>query len=245
MNMKDILKNLMVGVTVEDAAPSPCPSCDGSGFIKTFHEGRSDIRICPDCQRRREAAARMERSGISKENYERYTLETFKTDTEEAARMKAAAKHWLLHADGASIGYFGRPGTGKTHICIAICQASGRPHDYWQYRTQMQKLKNAAYRLPALYDELISAATTSPLLYIDDLCKGAMAGGSLSQQDAQILFEIVNARYQLSLQTIFSSEYSLESLIEADEGIGSRIAEMVGKYAISSEGKNRRLEVTW
>lgn len=241
--MKDeILKRLMNGVTIEDPKPSPCPKCDGSGYIKRWKDGQGHIEICPICAERHAQEARLRNSGISPADYERFTLESFKADTEEARRMKAAAEHYLANAAPTqSIGYFGKPGTGKTHICIALCQASRRPHYYWPYRAEIQKIKNAAYRIPALYDELILKPSKASFLYIDDLFKGAVINGGLSQQDLQIMFEIIDKRKMNRLPTVFSSELSLRKIIALDEGLGSRIAEMTGIYMIGTSGANRRV----
>lgn len=242
MECKEILEQLLKGVTVEKTAPSQCPKCDGSGYIKTFHNGIGHIETCPICAARRANEARLKQSGISASDYERYTLESFKADTDDARRMKAAAEYYLEHAsENQSIGFFGKPGTGKTHICIAICQALKRPHYYWQYRAEIQKIKNAAYRLPLEYDNLIKWAASANLLYIDDLFKGAVINGGLAGQDEQIMFDVINRRYINKLPTIFSSELSLKKIMTMDEAVGSRIAEMTGIYAITCGGVNRRV----
>ena len=242
MGLAEIIRNLTNGVTFEEPKPSSCPKCDGSGYIKSWENGISHIEECPICAARKAHEARLKLSGISKEDYERYTMASFKPDTEEARRMKAAAGYYLANAKKEqSTGYFGKPGTGKTHICIAICQASNRPHYYWQYRAEIQRIKNAAYRLPQEYDELIKKAATASFLYIDDLFKGAIINGGLSGQDKQIMFDIINRRYMNKLPTIFSSELPLKKIIALDEGIGSRIAEMTGIYAITCNGVNRRI----
>ena len=242
MRADEAIRQLMNGVTFEEPKPSPCPRCDGSGVLKSWKDGKSHIEPCPICAAKEAHEARLKLSGISKEDYEKYTLDTFKADTEEARRMKAAAEYYLANAKKEqSIGYFGKPGTGKTHICIALCQASNRPHYYWQYRAEIQRIKNAAYRLPKEYDELIKKAGTASFLYIDDLFKGAVINGGLSKQDEQIMFDIINRRYMNHLPTIFSSELPLKRIMALDEGIGSRIGEMVGMYAITCTGVNRRV----
>ncbi len=242
MTTTEILKRLMAGVTVDPPAPSSCPACDGSGFIKSFKDGRGDLRECPICAAKKAHAARLAQSGISQADYERYTLDSFKADTTEARRMKAAAEHYLNNAGKSqSIGFFGKPGTGKTHICIAICQASKRAHFYWQYRAEIQKIKNAAYRLPQEYEDLMKRAGTAKFLYIDDLFKGAVINGGIAPQDAQIMFDIINRRYVNKLPTIFSSEIPTRKMAQMDEGLATRIEEMLGVYNITCTGVNRRV----
>ena len=64
---------------------------------------------------------------------------------------------------------------------------------------------------------------TAPVLYIDDLFKGAERP---TQGDLNIAFELLNYRYNDErLYTIISTEKLLDELIAIDEAIGSRIAE--------------------
>ncbi len=243
--MNATVKRILDGfhITAEAAPPSPCPMCDGSGFIRgDWKDGRLEVKECPVCAEKAAHEARLKMSGISKSDYESHTLDSFKADTDEARRMKAAAEHYIANAKPEqSIGFFGKPGTGKTHICIAICQAMKKPHYYWQYRAEIQRIKNAEFRLPQVYEELLRKPSTAKLLFIDDLFKGAVINGGLSMQDKQIMFDLINRRYMNKLPTIFSSELPLRKIIQMDEGIGTRIAEMTGIYTIECKGVNRRV----
>ena len=69
----------------------------------------------------------------------------------------------------------------------------------------------------------MSELKSVPVLYIDDLFKGAETP---TQGDLNIAFELLNHRYNNdSLYTIISTEKLLDDLIRIDEAIGSRIAE--------------------
>ena len=222
--------------------PSTCPKCDGSGYIKTWENGIGHLETCPICAERKAHEARLANSGISKEDYEAYTLDTFKRDTECAAAMGEVADRFInTRKPYQGCGFFGKPGTGKTHICIAICQALKLPHYYWQYRAEIQRIKNSAYKNSQVYDELIVKPSKASLLFVDDLFKGAIINGGLAPQDQQIMFDIINRRYMNRLPTIFSSEYSLDKITSFDEAIGSRIAEMCRPFNCKCQGKNRRL----
>ena len=91
------------------------------------------------------------------------------------------------------------------------------------------------------YERLLFVPTTKPYLYIDDLFKGAVSGDEIAQQDKQVMFDIINMRYVKKLPTILSSEYSLKSITNADEAIGSRIYEMCYPHLLKVQGANRRL----
>ena len=63
----------------------------------------------------------------------------------------------------------------------------------------------------------------APVLYIDDLFKGAERP---TQGDLNLAFELLNYRYNDErFCTIISTEKLIGELIEIDEAIGSRIAE--------------------
>lgn len=218
-----------------------CNHCKDRGFIAIKENGSTFAMLCPDCTARADQKRWMKRSGITENDYRRYTFETFTTDTEESRRMKDIALRFLANKDAKGMGVFGRPGTGKTHLCIATCQSLGKEHYYWQYRNEIQKIKSAMYKDLNSYLDMIEVPKTKPYLYIDDLFKGALVRNDIAQQDKQIMFDIINERYVRNLPMIISSEYSLNQIAKSDEAIGSRIFEMLNPYIIKVTGVNRRL----
>lgn len=221
----------------------PCERCGGTGWLYFKDENGLDKACrCPACKQARDMHRWLRTSGITEENYKRYTINSFKTDNMTAYRMKKVAKEFLENPNANGIGYFGKPGIGKTHICIAICQAMGKEHHYWQYRREIQRIKTVMYKDLKKYDEMIDTVSKLPWLYIDDLFKGAISDGKISTQDQQLMFDIINTRYVNRMNTIVSSEYPLGTILEADEAIGSRLAEMLKPYVFTvNDGRNRRL----
>lgn len=243
-SITQVLQELEMSIhkTPEDAHTYVCEKCKDKGIIPVNVNGYIMVRICKDCERKRKLKKWLSHSGISSEDYSRYTLDNFLEDTDEACKMKRVALSFIHDPDAIGLGYFGASGTGKTHICIAVCQAVGTEHHYWQYRNEIQKLKNSMYRSSETYDELMRIPKTSPCLYIDDLFKGAYSDGGIDKQDLQIVFDIINTRYIKRLPTIISSEYSLNAITKADTAIGSRIYSMCYPYLMRVDGRNRRLQ---
>lgn len=219
----------------------PCKRCGGTGWIFYRMEGVDKACRCPECREVRDMHLYLRSSGIKPENYEAFTMERFKTDNIMAYEMKKLAQGFLRDPNAKGLGFFGRPGTGKTHICIATCQAMKREHHYWQYRREIQRIKAVMYKNLDRYDEMIARVSQLPWLYIDDLFKGAIKGNEMQSQDQQIMFDIINSRYVNRMPTIVSSEFPLDEITRADEGIGSRLKEMLEPYVYTVRGENRRL----
>lgn len=241
--VENILKDLKPFVIAEppEEKEYQCEKCKDTGLIKLEKDGQTKVMYCPDCKKKRDLGRWLSQSGVSKNDYNRYKMTAFLTDTKESSRMADMARRFLNDKNAKGIGYFGRSGTGKTHICIAICQEMKKEHHYWQYRTQIQRLKAVMYKDLDQYEELLKIPKTSTCLYIDDLFKGAWINGEMANQDLQIMFDIIDARYINGLQTIVSSEYKLNQIAGEDEAIGSRLYEMLNPYILHVSGKNRRI----
>lgn len=222
---------------------SECEKCGGTGWIDYEKDGYEYGRPC-ECRAAKIIELQLKASGIEYAEYAEKTLETFKADTEMAAKMKRMAEEYLADRPANGIGYFGKSGTGKTHICIAICQELTRrgegAHKYFSYRTEIQRLKALAYNEPEYFRQM-DGWTSCDILYIDDLFKFAKdRQGNIYSQDLQITYDIINTRYLNRSRTIFSSEYTVNDIKNIDSALGSRIYEMIRPYGLECTGKNRR-----
>ncbi|WP_196595422.1 ATP-binding protein [Pectinatus frisingensis] len=224
-----------------------CPECHDTGYITTISGGEYYQVPCK-CLEKIRVESRLKKSGISPGEYAKYSFLTFRTDTTEHADMKRLAVNYLQTRNiGQGIGYFGASGTGKTHICIAICQAMtcdfGEEHYYFSYRSEIQRIKAVMYSNAELYSQAIQHWISVNNLYIDDLFKFAMKDGKIQQQDLQIMFDIINTRYINHKATLFSSEYALSYITNnIDEALGSRIFAMVDPYKMGCEDINGRFK---
>jgi DNA replication protein DnaC len=203
------------------------------------------VRDCV-CQFEKKIARMLKKTGFDYGRYAEMSLENFEPDTDEAARMKQHAEAFLGDRDATGLGYFGKSGTGKTHICIAVCQELARtrrvPHRYFAYRKEITAIKALMYRNPDAYISEIKNLCAVPVLYIDDLFKLARSRGEPEDRDLQIMHAIVNDRCINKRTTLFSSECSLREITEIDEATGSRIYEMCNPHLMKCEGKNRRIK---
>lgn len=227
-----------------------CHLCHDTGYISIFNADGFSVKPCK-CLARIKMEARLKKSGIKMEEYAKYSFKHFLADTQTHSEMLKMAHRYLKgRRPGEGIGYFGDSGTGKTHICIAICQELtrqyGEEHYYFSYRTEIQRVKAVMYSDADQYNAMISHWSTVDNLYIDDLFKFATKdgrkNGDIQPQDLQIMFDIINARYLNNKATLFSSEYALNYIIsDIDQALGSRISAMT-PYKMGSGIGNVRLK---
>ena len=138
------------------------------------------------------------------------------------------------------LAMLGQVGCGKSHLCIALSNELLSRNIgvlYMQYRESITHLKQNMTD-EEFYQRELGKFKTAPVLYIDDLYKGAVRQGKINESDIGIMFEIINYRYLNRKPLIISSEYMIDSLLEFDEAVGSRILEMCKGYIIEFEGQN-------
>lgn len=226
-----------------------CPICKDTGWINTEdEEGRIIGRRC-QCFYVKRAKELMELSGISERELADRSFEKFDTEglppVMEFAKIRAMkyAEDFddIKDEKANSIMFLGRPGTGKTHLGIAICGEllkKNHPVIYMAYRDAAPRIKQLVNERED-YDRMISRYKNATVLYIDDFLKG-----STTKADINFVYEIINYRYTQRKPIILSSEMKTDDLITWDEALGSRLIEMCGNNVIEIPDNvpNRRLK---
>ena len=215
-----------------------CPICHNTGcVIKKHDDGTLWASECA-CMARRVSIRRINQSGL-RDSLLRYTMANYVADTPERKKVLRAAEEFCK-ADSGWFFISGKSGSGKTHICTAIC---GRLMDmnknvrYMLWRDETVLLK-ALTTDGEEYQSRIKPFKSVPVLYIDDFLKGGH-----TEADLRLAFEILNSRYNDSqLRTIISSELTLFEILGLDEAVGGRIYERSKGYVIEAPKTNFRLE---
>lgn len=202
---------------------------------------KDDIAYECECKSLREAERILELSGISEE-FKTKTFENFdyKANNAVATAFTTALSYCksfnsIKQNRRNSILLMGQPGSGKTHLSIAIANKLIESHIsviYMQYRDIITILKQTISNDPETYQKEINKYKNANVLLIDDLFKG-----NITKSDINIMFEIVNFRYLKKLPTITSTEKTFEELLEIDEAVGSRFIEMSKAHLIQLVGK--------
>lgn len=151
-------------------------------------------------------------------------------------------------SDGLGIYLFGNKGTGKTHLtaCIANELMSKYKQVLFTNFFEISKLIRSTFGNSRESEtKYINEFANIDFLFIDDL--GTERVQSASGEDLWLqekIFEVLNKRYNMRKPTIFTSNYSLQELIECrgymDKTV-DRIAEM-SNAIMKIEGDSYRMK---
>ena len=228
-----------------------CPHCKNRGDMMLVEvvDGwpRPRVRECK-CMAMRYTIARMKRSGL--QNI--ITECTFDKYEELDPWHTSVKKRAMEYAENPAGWFFmgGQSGAGKSHLCTAICRAAllrGERVQYMMWVDDAAQLKGIVNE-GAEYAREVDRFKKAQVLYIDDLFKVQNDNGQNRQKptpaDVRLAFEIINFRVVSKLPTIISSEFTLAELVDVDQAVAGRIAEMAGFNAINITpdiSKNYRL----
>lgn len=215
-----------------------CKSCKDTGFIITRHEHSQPTMTPCRCMEEDKVKRLWINSGINTDNLNK-TFGNFDEWSSKAKEMKSKAAEYYkafytIRTDRRnSILLCGNPGSGKTHIALALANnflKKGIRVVYMPYRDIVTKLKQNMID-EEYYKKTLSKYQTCEVLLLDDLYKG-----KVNETDVNIMFELINYRYLNHLPIIVSTEFTVEKLLSFDEAIGSRIYEMSKNYIVEIEG---------
>jgi DNA replication protein DnaC len=218
-----------------------CNLCNNKGYTLNTKGDVLTAIVC-ECVKKKKSIRAIEKSGLS-QLLEIYTFGNYIATENWQKNIKEKAMSYCNNQKGW-FGMFGSVGTGKSHICTAICKSfldQGKSVRYMAWRDDVVRLK-AIVTDNYEYSKAINELKRADVLYIDDLFKTETSKRP-TQGDINIAFELINFRYNNpDLITILSSEKVLTELLEIDEAVGSRIYERCKDNAINISGKNHRLK---
>lgn len=223
-----------------------CEICHDEEWI--FDIENNSAKPCK-CREAKHYKKIIESSGITEAFLER-NFQNFKPTNRVAANAKAMAMDYvkkfgkIKDSKNNSIALVGQVGAGKTHLSIAIANELMKMNigvRYMQYREDITRIKQLAAD-EENYTREINKYKNATVLLIDDLYKNATyknrAGYEyLNDADKRAMFEIANYRYFKGTPIIISSEYTVNEILDFDEGIGSRIFEMCKGHIMEFQGQ--------
>ena len=217
-----------------------CSICRNTGMIVERGPGILEIHTYEcRCMRKRRSLRSLRKAGME-DMAERYTMDAYQADTGLRAKIKHIAQDFIK-ADRGWFFIAGRSGSGKTHICTAICtglvEEKSSEVYFMPWRDESTELK-ARIKDQEWYQVKIKKIKTVPVLYIDDFLKGGW-----TEADIRLAFELLNARYNdTALRTIISSELSIDEILQINEALGGRIYERSKGFRVKAPDENWRLK---
>lgn len=188
---------------------SKCPTCT----VETQAKEQSDRE---HAEKQAKIDARMARSGIAERFKDRdFNNYIATTDGQRAALQIARAyaddfdEHWKA---GTGLTFSGKPGTGKSHLAMAvISQIIQSLKSYGQYTTCMELIREVrnTWRKDSPESEMdvIARFSEVPLLVIDEI--GVQYG---TDGEQTVLFEILDRRYREMMPSILLTNQGAEGL---------------------------------
>jgi DNA replication protein len=207
--------------------PATCTRCSGSGWVPLAGDS---LRVEPcgcqgDLRRRQRIAA----SNIPRRYYPHCSLETF-YDKNNAVlksarnRVREFVDAWPMTIDGRGLLLMGGCGAGKTHLAVAALVEiihSSKPG-----RVLFSNFQDLIQDIQASFDADAAVSKSEilrPLLEADLLVLDELGSQKPTQFVQDVLYYVINSRYNTERVTIFTTNYYDDSTVD-----GQRLQDRVG-----------------
>lgn len=217
-----------------------CPECKNRGNFQIIDsQGNIAMRECK-CMAQRRYITMMKSAGLG-DLYEHCTFDAYQVTTDWQREAKQKAMEYAAKDGNGWFFFGGSSGSGKTHLCTAICSElakRGRGIKYIQWKRLFAELVQTKYKQ---YEQewIFRECEKADVLYLDDFLK-TPRNVQPSDEMLSYALEIVDARYKADKKTIFSTEFRCNEILAFDEALGGRIAEKSNHdHAFVSREKGR------
>lgn len=186
-----------------------------------------------------------------------YTFETYPDEQKRQHKKLCAyiyqfAQEHKPGADGKGVFVHGPPGTGKTHLLLAmvnVLEARRVPVLFVRTDAVFRNMRGMLSRKESL-DTLIETYGTVQVLVIDEFAQEAGTDFTID-----VMFEVINARYASGLPTFFTSNYSPDNVYDKAarkfgledkvQAIRSRLNQMVKHAHLTGEDGRKKERETF
>lgn len=221
-----------------------CPICKNKGTVAFLKDGRYAEREC-ECNKIRNGRIRAIHSGM--ESYLDKRLNNYEAQEPWQKEARDLAKEFLLDKENPRrwLAMLGQSGSGKTHLCAAICNQlmrEGKEVLYFAWLTDGQRLMANRFDDPS-YSAEREKLRKAEVVYLDDFLK-TKDNASITPTELKTARELLDLR--AGKVTLFSSEFLAQDLARIDESLAGRLLEHCGRYLCQIEkdiSRNYRLKM--
>ena len=211
---------------------SECPYCMG---IRRDKEAKEQIERDKQAEIEREQRRWIAKIGSAAipERFKDRTLESYKAKTTGQKKALAFAKEYAENFDkvlqtGRCAIFVGKPGTGKTHLAIGIALAvmqQKRSPLFVTVQRLIRRVKDSWHTKDETESQVVEVYASPDLLILDEV--GVQFG---SEFEKQVLFDVLNTRYENRKPSILLSNIPREQLADyLGERVTDRLREDGGK----------------
>ncbi|MEK5167132.1 ATP-binding protein [Paenibacillus sp. FSL R5-0527] len=221
-----------------------CPHCKDTGdiWVDTW-----TLKECTHCNvRKMQDIQRKVKAAQITDEFKSKTFKSFDVSDrpEPIKQAKRVAQAYVLAFQQIrknkqnSIALMGNPGCGKTHLLAAVSNNlldEGVEVFYFPWVEGMKELTSADFEQK---QEIIQRMQKCEVLFLDDLFKGR---GKPTDYQFETAWAVLNYRYLNNLPILVSTERSISDLLDIDEAMGSRIAEVTKDYKAVINGSREEM----
>lgn len=220
---------------------SKCPSCEAERIAEEREQEEARHRRA----RLQAWQTKIGDAGIP-ERFHTRTLSTFVASTPEQQKALTFAQDYAdnfdaVMASGRSAMFLGKPGTGKTHLAVGIglqvMREQNRTVLFTTVMRAIRRVKDSWVRGSDVSEsQAINALVVPDLLILDEV--GVQFG---SDFEKNIMFDVLNERYERRRPTLLMSNLSLDSVRDfLGERVMDRMREDGGKIIPFSWDSHRK-----